>query len=281
MTQLKGYDISEHNGDIDIKKLKENGAQFVMIRAGYSTVQDVKFKRNVLECEKYGLNYGVYWYSYSLSYNDALLAAKACIKAIYSVCVNTNYFTYPIAVDIEDADGWKKQHGWSYQQEIEVIKAWKQVIEQENGLFLQLYCSASWYKAMKAIDATTIDSLSLWLAHWGVGSPSYTCDVWQYTSNEIFDGKRIDANYSYVDFKTLLKDGKVITQETQEPIETDLPFNVGDTVQFMPTYYDDRITSYAKDNKYEVMAFTPEGYVQIGVNGVSVAITDAYRLMKV
>ena len=40
---LKGIDISEHNGDIDISKYDHD---FVIIRAGYDVTEDKLFKRN-------------------------------------------------------------------------------------------------------------------------------------------------------------------------------------------------------------------------------------------
>ena len=47
MTQL-GIDVSEHNGEIDWKKVAEEGIGFAIIRAGYgSAYLDSRFYENV------------------------------------------------------------------------------------------------------------------------------------------------------------------------------------------------------------------------------------------
>ncbi len=62
----KGIDVSEHNGVVDWEKVKASGIEFAMIRAGYGQTVDLRFKRNVSECNRIGLPCGVYWFSYAL-----------------------------------------------------------------------------------------------------------------------------------------------------------------------------------------------------------------------
>lgn len=65
----KGVDVSEHNGTIDWAKVKKAGINFAILRCGYgdnaSYQDDKKWAYNVAQCEKYGIPYGVYLYSYA------------------------------------------------------------------------------------------------------------------------------------------------------------------------------------------------------------------------
>ena len=54
---MYGIDISRHNGDIDLEEYKDG---FVIIRVGYgSFTLDEKFERNVNECKRLGIPFGV------------------------------------------------------------------------------------------------------------------------------------------------------------------------------------------------------------------------------
>ena len=64
----KAVDISYHNGVIDFERLK-NAVDYVIIRCGYgqdmASQDDKQWARNVSECERLGIPYGVYFYSYA------------------------------------------------------------------------------------------------------------------------------------------------------------------------------------------------------------------------
>ncbi|MCQ2451407.1 MAG: hypothetical protein MJ080_05475, partial [Clostridia bacterium] len=59
-----GIDVSSHNGDIDWKKVKASGVEFVMIRCGYrgyetgKIVVDAKFEKNISNAYKNGIRVG-------------------------------------------------------------------------------------------------------------------------------------------------------------------------------------------------------------------------------
>ena len=71
-----GIDVSEHNGIIDWKAIKRAGVEFAIIRSSYGHfVEDQQFRRNVKECERYKIPYGLYHYSYVA--NDAQMREEA------------------------------------------------------------------------------------------------------------------------------------------------------------------------------------------------------------
>ena len=99
-----GLDLSKHNGTIDFDEIKKNNS-FVILRAGYGTsTKDPKFEEYYKQAKAAGLKVGAYWYSYALNVNDAKTEAKKCLEVIKG-----KQFEYPIYIDMEDADGYKKE----------------------------------------------------------------------------------------------------------------------------------------------------------------------------
>lgn len=191
----KGIDISEHNGNAETPI---KGADFVMIRSSWGHFAiDKKLEDNVKLCKKHGKPYGFYHFSYARNYKEAKDEAHKCMNLI------SRYGnTYPIALDLEWDDGanWKKNNGITYASEMEVLKAWKEVVEQECKTYLLLYCNRSFYTQLKAVNEARLKSVDLWLAEWGVSEPSIPCGMWQYR------GDPLDLNVAYYDYPTLLKD---------------------------------------------------------------------------
>ena len=81
--KYNGIDVSVWQGpDVDFKKVKADGINFVIIRAGISTSTDKYFESNYKKAKAAGLNVGVYWYAKAMSEKASTEEAKACLKAI-------------------------------------------------------------------------------------------------------------------------------------------------------------------------------------------------------
>lgn len=103
--KLFGIDISEHNGNVDMKKIKNSGVKFAIIRASWGHFQeDKQLRNNVKKCNDVGMNYGLYHYSYAR--NDA--EAKQEAENFLALAKQFSGRSYPLVLDMEDADGWKK-----------------------------------------------------------------------------------------------------------------------------------------------------------------------------
>lgn len=64
---MKGIDVSVHNGNIDWNKVKADGIEFAILRAGFGRLEkqkDEKFEQNYAEAKAAGIPVGAYWYSY-------------------------------------------------------------------------------------------------------------------------------------------------------------------------------------------------------------------------
>ena len=85
MAEVMGIDVSKHQGSIDWQKVKNDGIQFAIIRAGYgkfASQEDPEFADNIQNAYKAGIPAGVYWYSYAGSVADAEKEADVCLQVI-------------------------------------------------------------------------------------------------------------------------------------------------------------------------------------------------------
>lgn len=187
---MYGIDISEHNGNINLAPYR---GQFVIIRVGYGLSHiDKKFVRNVNECIRLGIPFGFYWYSYALNVADARKEAEVFLKAIapYKKQVKAGVW-----FDMEDADGYKKRHGFAFTRAVvsNICNAFCVPVEAA-GYYTGIYASRSWFGSL--IDCPRFDK---WVASWGNndgrmhGDVSALGTMFQYTS------KPLDKDYIYCD----------------------------------------------------------------------------------
>ena len=85
---LVGIDVSKWQGNIDFKKVKEAGCDFVIIRVGYQAgvggelYLDKYFNSNIKKAKESGLKIGVYLYTYAKDTKDAENQAKWVLKQV-------------------------------------------------------------------------------------------------------------------------------------------------------------------------------------------------------
>lgn len=131
---MRGIDLSHHNGDVDMQKVKEAGYDFVIIRAGFGKYvyqKDAKFERNYLNAKRVGLHIGAYWYSYATTAQEALDEAKTC-----ELVLGNKIFDLPIFIDIEEDNA--KKHA------VEIADAFISYM-QSKGFFCGVYASTSYF----------------------------------------------------------------------------------------------------------------------------------------
>ena len=103
---LTGVDVSEHQGDIDWKKVAADGIDFAMIRMGYrgSTAGglyvDECFEKNIQGAVKAGIPVGVYFYSQAVTMDEAREEAQFVLRNIRDYDV-----TLPVVFDWEIVGG--------------------------------------------------------------------------------------------------------------------------------------------------------------------------------
>ena len=194
---ILGLDISKWNGNIDWKAVKKANIDFVIIRAGYGTgYVDPYFKINIENAIKNNLMIGIYWFSYSYTYQGAKLEAEKCYKTIRKYKDN---ITLPVFWDFEyDSVNHARKHGHSISKKL------------ASGM-ADTFCTTIKNKGMRSGIYTNIDYANnyftkdvlskyhTWIAQW-----TSTCAykghyiIWQCTDNFRVDGKKFDLNKLYI-----------------------------------------------------------------------------------
>lgn len=108
-TARLGIDVSEYNGDIDWKKVKDAGVTFVFIRIGcrgYQSgkiVEDQYFEANYKGAKKQGLDIGVYFYSQAINVTEAIEEVKFIKKTLKGRELQLPVVFDPEFVDYDEA----------------------------------------------------------------------------------------------------------------------------------------------------------------------------------
>lgn len=190
---IKGIDVSTFQGEINWEKVKNDGIKFAILRAGYGMdieSQDDKYiERNISECERLGIPFGVYLFSY------ANTVAKASSEAEHTLRIVAGH-KVPMGVwyDIED-NNTSGSVDKSYLTQI--IEKYCTIIK-EAGYEVGIYASLNWLR--NKIDASLQEKYPIWVAQYN-NKCTYEKDyvMWQYTSSGKVNGisGNVDMNYYY------------------------------------------------------------------------------------
>ncbi|MCM1330264.1 MAG: Ig-like domain-containing protein [Ruminococcus sp.] len=198
---LRGIDVSKWQGDIDWKKVSLSGIDFAMIRSSYGNMHtDEKLAANVAGCEKYGIPYGFYHYSYADSVKEARKEAR------YFLSVIKNYNPeYPLVLDIEN-DHFKSM---SRKQVTNIIIAFVQEIEKA-GYYASVYSFAKFFNDY--VDMSKIEKYDIWIACWGDEERLNSFydgpyGMWQYSATGKVNGidGEVDLDYAYKDYRERIR----------------------------------------------------------------------------
>lgn len=196
---MKGIDVSVHNGNIDWGKVKSAGIEFAILRAGFGRLEkqkDEKFEQNYAGAKKAGIPVGAYWYSYAMTPEEAELEADVFLKVIKG-----KQFEMPVYFDLEE----KKQFDLGKEKVSAIMRAFLEKVEKA-GYFTGLYGSASSLTTHTADDIKS--HYTIWLAHW-VEKTNYSgaYGIWQYSEKGKVDdiSGNVDLDICYKDFPTIIK----------------------------------------------------------------------------
>lgn len=198
-TNQFGIDVSKWNGNIDWDKVKADGVEFVIIRAGYrgsvtgALVEDPNFLANIRGAKRAGLKVGVYFFTQAINEVEAVEEASMVI----ALCDGYE-LDYPVIIDSEGAGGEGRADSLDVETRTKVCAAFCETIENA-GYEPGVYASRSWYNAN--LEVSELDKYRIWLAEYR-STPLYSgyYDMWQYTSKGKIDGieGNVDLNISYM-----------------------------------------------------------------------------------
>ncbi len=199
---FQGIDVSMFQGRIDWERVKRDGIEFAMLRAGYGNgTVDPQFYRNARECTRLDIPFGVYWFSYAYTERLAAQEADYCLDALRAYKAR-----YPIAFDFEQASiSYARRRGVRINGALatRLVEAFCGRVE-ERGYFAMYYSDLSLLRNF--FDQELRRKYSLWYAQYARTPAVMDMDIWQYTSSGRVDGiqGRVDRDISYVDFPTLI-----------------------------------------------------------------------------
>ena len=166
----------------------------------------------VVDCKKYGIDYGFYWYSYAMSIEQAQAEAEKCIEVIKNLSP-----TYPVFFDMEE----KKQiSGLNTDTRTKMAIAFCEKIRQA-GLKPGIYANPSFMENYYDKNRI-IGKYDIWLAHW-TNSPncpskySYGQTMWQWGLDRI-DGYDVDGDICFFDYAKSAHEKKTVDELADEVI---------------------------------------------------------------
>ena len=191
--QAKGViDVSGWQGDIDWAKAKADGVEGVIIRLGYGEGNnaDKKAQRNISECKRLGIPFGVYWYSYADTPSIAKEEGTDVVAKLKQFGVNPSDLAYPVYYDLEKWtwEGHKPPTDPNVYNNI--VNNWYSALQSAGYKNLGVYSYTSYLQGpLKHVD---IYAKTTWVAQYGarMGFDSFPTNSrgWQYTSTGKVDG---------------------------------------------------------------------------------------------
>lgn len=191
--QAKGViDVSGWQGDIDWAKAKADGVEGVIIRLGYGEGNnaDKKAQRNISECKRLGIPFGIYWYSYADTPALAKEEGADVVAKLKQFGVNPSDLAYPVYYDLEKWtwEGHKPPTDPNVYNNI--VNNWYSALQSGGYRNLGVYSYTSYLQGpLKHAD---IYAKTTWVAQYGarMGFDSFPTNSrgWQYTSSGKVDG---------------------------------------------------------------------------------------------
>ena len=188
---MKIIDISEHNGNIDFTKVKQDGIDGIIIRVGWignkeNHTIDKYFEQYYQDALKVGLKIGFYVYSYCKNQTAIASGTQWFLNKIINKKCDLACF-----IDLEDPT-------IEYLDKEELTRHAEVFCKtvESKGKKAGIYASEYWYKYKMYIDR--LITYKIWLAKWTSNKPdeNFRYDLWQYTSKGKVNGinTNVDMN---------------------------------------------------------------------------------------
>lgn len=199
---IKGIDISSWQKNIDWAKVKKDGIEFVIIRAGYGSSlsqKDNQFENHINGALNAGIKVGIYWFGYAYNQETAENEAKVCVEVIKNY---KDKIELPVFYDWEyDSERYIKGLGITPSKQLVTnVTLWFMNKIKSFGYESGYY--TNWDYMSRYYDYDKVKAYDLWMASYSNSKPSYDCAVQQYSSSGIVKGisGNVDMNWLYKDY---------------------------------------------------------------------------------
>lgn len=191
---MRGIDVSENNGVVDWGAVKANGFDFAIIRIGYGRGHiDSEFYNNVNGAINAGLLIGVYHYSYAMNESHAKEEAEFVINTLNDAGLSVGKLPMGVWFDMEDADGYKANHGMPTGQELtNMCSVFINTLWNAGFINTGLYANYDWLTNI--LDVSQLGGCAIWCAQLNSRCDYDGANLWQYTFSENIEGREFDAD---------------------------------------------------------------------------------------
>lgn len=219
--QAKGViDVSQWQYDIDWAKAKADGVEGAIIRLGYGwgNYADAKAQRNINECKRLGIPFGIYWYSYAYDANCAREEGNDVVAKLRQMGVSPNDLKYPVFYDLEKWVWTGHTPPTNPNVYSGIADAWYSALQSGGYRNLGVYSYTSYLQGpLKHAD---IYAKTTWVAQYGarMGFDSFPTDSrgWQYTSSGKVDGISGNVDMNAFGNKEFVNGGHWVTKNGQK-----------------------------------------------------------------
>lgn len=219
--QAKGViDVSGWQGDIDWAKAKADGVEGVIIRLGYGEGNnaDKKAQRNISECKRLGIPFGIYWYSYADTPALAKEEGTDVVAKLKQFGVNPSDLAYPVYYDLEKWTWEGHQPPTDPNVYNNIVNNWYSALQSAGYKNLGVYSYTSYLQGpLKHVD---IYAKTTWVAQYGarMGFDSFPTNSrgWQYTSSGKVDGISGNVDMNAFGNKEYVNGGHWVTKNGQK-----------------------------------------------------------------
>ncbi len=198
---FKGIDVSKFQGKIDWEKVKKDGVDFAIIRAGYrgygkegKLVEDETFTQNVKGATKAGIKTGVYFFTQALSEEEVEEEAQMLFTMMEGYDI-----TCPVVVDVEKvADSSARMNELDPQTRTDLVISFCEKIEHA-GYRPMIYFNTE--MAIALLELERLEKYPKWYACYNDDFYyPYDYDMWQYSEKGKVDGIKtdVDLNIAFV-----------------------------------------------------------------------------------
>lgn len=213
--QAKGViDVSSWQGDVDWAKAKADGVEGAIIRLGYGwgNYADAKAQRNINECKRLGIPFGIYWYSYAYDANCARAEGNDAAAKLRQMGVSPNDLKYPVYYDLEKWTWAGHTPPTNPNVYSGMADAWYGALQSAGYKNLGVYSYTSYLQG--PLNNSNIYAKTRWVAQYGAQMGYNAFDTndrgWQYTSSGHINGISGSVDMNAFGSKNYAQDSSVI-----------------------------------------------------------------------
>lgn len=178
-------DVSEHNGTIDWEAAKAYGVQGAIIRIGFGYDRlDYTVERNVRECERLGIPYGIYLYSYAETPEDGRAEGRNLVSWLRQLGIEPGDLDLPVYYDLEEWVWTGHQPPTDPAVYEQMVRAWMEEVQGAGYTNAGVYSYRSYLYG--PLNSSYIHQHTSWAAEYGptLGFTDFGDNFrgWQYTS---------------------------------------------------------------------------------------------------